>query len=265
MFSKDHVLTIAQHVSKPNPCEWEGCRVVLNCWNNLSKHLHQHCAEVQIKEDAYECGYSRCAGRLHSAISELKNHINQSHLSRISLYCPVRDCNEAFPRPALLTSHFDTYHHNLFGVPLSCAYIHFSPTACPTRRKPFPPAPPPLLSNSFSAVPLCVTTLSRRRHDNPSSGELIGRKWSRMEVQDEDGEDDRHIAFSDLRHPQVPCHSSPESIDVVVRKALPGATERLARPQPMEQPPVRDVVPRETMLYCTFYRKVEQLMSDGVL
>ena len=42
------------------------------------------------QEDAYECGYSRCAGRLHSAISELKNHINQSHLSRISLHCPVR-------------------------------------------------------------------------------------------------------------------------------------------------------------------------------
>ncbi|KAF8972657.1 hypothetical protein BDZ97DRAFT_1782094 [Flammula alnicola] len=123
---EDSILDIAKDVIKPAGwnCEWNvaslqkpvQCRIVLNSWNAYLQHLLHHC-QLSKAENAFVCRLPRCnipSGLSIASYKDLANHIQQSHLNRVQLYCPVQGCNSlSFSRPALLESHFAESHLDL--------------------------------------------------------------------------------------------------------------------------------------------------------
>ncbi|KIJ65721.1 hypothetical protein HYDPIDRAFT_131134 [Hydnomerulius pinastri MD-312] len=267
--SKDRVLELAHSIIQLMPCEWEGCSMTLNSWQTLAKHLQKHCNRASPQDGIYHCLYSRCSGRLHSSLSALRSHVELSHLSRVSLLCPVRGCEEVFIRTPQLEGHFEHAHRDLLGRHVSPDVL--SPMAIlapphPLRR---PPALPNSKSNTYT-VTASIAKAPRRRQNQLNGIERISRKWSRLDVQDEDA-DEKPVAFDD----QVPFNilpDTPQSMEcfdsrIEVRPQLRPISKQsiLSRPQPVVHPPVRDGVVEETMGYSTFVRKVDKLVEDGVL
>ncbi|KAH7914450.1 hypothetical protein BJ138DRAFT_1143766 [Hygrophoropsis aurantiaca] len=257
ILSKRDILAVSRCIIKPTPCEWDGCRVIMNCLHALTEHLFQHCAEVPFKDGNYRCNYMRCAGRTHSSRGQLKTHIQLSHLSRSSLPCPVIDCNDTFPRPSLLESHFQNFHQDLILKELPWSSDDFSlisfpspPTSCPS-----PPPLPSILPSYTISHPVTVTTHQQRRKREPQTLDQLSRKWSRLDMRDDDEDDDddgENIAFDDLKHPPRPRSSeSPEPINVVATAIPPDVGNQLSRPQPIIHP-TRYGVPPKSILYDAF-------------
>lgn len=189
---------------------------------------------------------------------------------KVSVFClPLRlsipqGCNEVFIRVQQLSSHFEHAHRELLDTPVSVdAFAPLAILAAPPRLR--PPAPLPhdeirmdslLLSVSMSPV--------RRGHSQASASQGISRKWSRLNVQDEEG-DDNPISFENL--PSLQSHNilEPPVVGIEVRKKLPLARQPfLSRPQPVIYP-VRSDDPEQTILYRAFVPMVDKLVAAGTL
>lgn len=149
----ENVLEIAKHTLKPAgwKCEWimasankhssspATCSIVLQSWNAYLKHLLQHVQYQWSKTGKYSCCLTRCnlplMGAGTTSFDQLKDHIENSHMSRAPLYCPLLGCeNVAFSRgPSQLDNHFKETHRHLLNeditlpsdlvLPMSIPYI----------------------------------------------------------------------------------------------------------------------------------------------
>ncbi|KAL4063162.1 hypothetical protein J3A83DRAFT_1418811 [Scleroderma citrinum] len=227
----------------------------------LEGHLLQHCSHSLPQDGMYCCQVARCSGRFHQSLSGLKAHIELSHMSRMSLPCPIRGCDEAFVRASLLENHLEEVHRKDLADSVSADAI--APLAKPSIPSSLPPPP----SLSHSCLPQHITVASvvpskRRASQMGLNGtNRLPRRWSRLDLQDDD-QDHETITFDDLPRLQL-SKSSNEPIPVKVRKKLHTAQTRVSRPQRAVYPPIRtDDVP-DTILFGTFARRVEQFVADG--
>lgn len=264
LLSKDDLLALACNAIKPTPCEWEGCQTLLNSWQTLLKHLLRHCAHVSQQDGMYRCQLSRCSGRLHSSLHALKLHVELSHLSRVSLPCPIRDCDAVFARVPQLQTHFEETHRKDFGdhVPAHAIIPQASP-AIPTSL-----VPPPLLSSSdVPSHTMMVSVISSKCRASQMSLDgtsRLPRKWSRLNAQD--GEDEVHddIVFGDLPSLTL-SKGSVDPVTVEVSKQPVDVRAQLSRPQPVIYPPISTDDVADSILYPIFSRRVDRLVVDGIL
>ncbi|THH03816.1 hypothetical protein EW145_g5986 [Phellinidium pouzarii] len=62
---------------------------------------------------------------------ELLDHVEQTHLSRVSLPCPFKDCNLLFSRHPLLSNHLLDFHRNIAYQTVDQSYEELHPSANP--------------------------------------------------------------------------------------------------------------------------------------
>ncbi|EGO27220.1 hypothetical protein SERLADRAFT_434991 [Serpula lacrymans var. lacrymans S7.9] len=211
----------------------------------LSKqHLNQHCWSARIQENFYNCSLPRCAGRAHGSVAALKTHVELSHLSRVALSCPARGCDQLFGRTTALETHFVTSHWQLVNTVITFPSATINATAIPFAPQikrflpPLPDSPVP----AHLAVPLVFPNQHLKRKSSPQ--EPISRKWSRMEVQDEeDGHE--HIAFDNLNHSVIQKSTGPFAVEVHLKP--PNLDRQLSRPLPIVSSPRRFNVPRSML------------------
>ncbi|KAF8449084.1 hypothetical protein L210DRAFT_847231 [Boletus edulis BED1] len=264
--SKEEIIHLAHNVIQTMQCEWEECTITLNSWDSLAKHLRRHCSRVKQQNGIYHCSYSRCSGRLHSSLAALKTHMELSHLSRVALPCPARGCKEVFIRVQQLPSHFEHVHRELLDIRVSVnAFAPLARLARPRRLQRLPPLPRHEIRVS-SFLPSVSMPSVRREHSQASASQTMSRKWSRLNVQDQEGESDEDpIAFGNLPL-QLQDILAPLVVDTEVRKKPPFARQPLlSRPQPAIHPPIRSNGPKQTILYSTFKPMVDKLVADGTL
>jgi len=176
-----------------------------------------------------------------------------------------QDCNEVFVRVQQLSSHFEHEHRSLLNTRVSVdAFIPLAVLAPPRRLR--PPAPLPQHEPRTSVyLPSVSMPPVRRGHSQASASPRISRKWSRLNAQDEEG-DDNPIAFDNLPSFYPLDTSTPQVVDIEVRRKLPLARQPLlSRPQPAIYPPVRSNEPDQTILYRAFVPMVDRLVADGTL
>ncbi|OAX38978.1 hypothetical protein K503DRAFT_769943 [Rhizopogon vinicolor AM-OR11-026] len=272
LLSPHEIPNIAHHIIKPMPCEWEGCSIILNSCYNLTQHTLRHCDRISSIEGQYHCRYLRCAGRVHATKDALKAHVDLSHLSRLDISCPIRDCEQGFSRASQLESHFEVNHKDLVARHVTRTFEQLVPTAPPVRRVITPPPPLPS-QRELHCWHFAAPTISLPpRHKSRSPlvpVEPTSRKWSRLEVPDADDDNDNPvIPLDDLIHPMFPLRARKE-IDLRVQRKSPGSLsenfQRLSCPQSMPHPlPRDDRVPR-TIGFSIFTQKFEKLVEDGVV
>ncbi|KAG6334193.1 hypothetical protein ID866_4893, partial [Astraeus odoratus] len=293
LLSKGDLLDLVQNVIKSMPCEWEGCQKELNSWQTLSKvtavlltnyesmasmcqcnavaeglladlegHLERHCSHVSQEDGMYHCQIARCSGRFHQSLAALKAHIDLSHLSRVPLPCPIRGCDQVFVRTPQLEEHIEDTHCLQFGDYVSADMITpIAKPAIPRRHS----APLPLLQSEIPRYTVVASVVPGKRTASQATMNGTGnlsRKWSRLDVQDED-EEHEAITFDDLTPADLRIPHKTVPIDV--RKKPPESLVQLSRPQPVIYPPIQsDDVP-DSILYSTFSRRVDRLIADGVV
>lgn len=270
LLSPHEIPNIAHQVIKPMPCEWEGCTVILNSWYNLTKHTLRHCDRISNMEGQYQCRYLRCAGRVHATRDALKAHVDLSHLSRLAISCPVRDCERVFPRASQLVSHFETDHEDLVNKCVTRTFDRLVATAPPSRQ--IVTHPPPLPSqhklHSWQFTAPLVSLPPHKPFGPLAPVEPISRKWRRLDAPDSDDSDSNHrvIPLDDLVRPLILSHQSKELVLNVRRKPLSlNENQRLSYPQSMPRPPPRDDFVPTTIGISIFERKFGELAKDGVV
>ncbi|KAI6112733.1 hypothetical protein F5141DRAFT_1109355 [Pisolithus sp. B1] len=257
LLSKDDLLSLACNAINPTPCEWEGCQIVLNSQQTLFKHLLRHCSYVSQQ-------FSRCSGRLHSSLHVLKLHVELSHLTRVSLPCPIRDCDAVFVRVPQLETHFEETHRKDFGdhVPAHAIIPQAFPTI-PTGLVP----PPSLSSSDVPSHTMTVSVISSKRCASQTSLDgtsRLPRKWSRLDAQDDDDKVHDDIIFGDLPSLAL-SKGSADLVTVEVSKKPADVQAQLSRPQPVISPPISTDDVADSILYPVFSRRVDRLVVDGIL
>ncbi|KAG0709206.1 hypothetical protein DFH29DRAFT_887014 [Suillus ampliporus] len=270
LLSTHEISNIAHQVIKPLPCEWEGCTVVLNSCYNLTKHTLRHCDHIANTEGQYQCHYLRCAGRLHTTKDALKAHVDLSHLSRIIMTCPIRDCEQGFSRASQLESHFELNHKDLVNRRVTRAFERLVPTALPTPRVVTHPPPLPShreLHHWHFTAPVISLPPRHKQCGQLVPIEPISRKWRRLDAPDEDDGNGNHIIpLDDLVRPATPLQQSKELVLDVRSKLLSlDENQRLSYPQSMPHPPPRDDLVSTTIGYSVFQQKFGELAKDGVV
>lgn len=264
LLSKDDLLSLACNAINPTPCEWESCQVVLNSQQTLLKHLLRHCSYVSQQDGMYRCQFSRCSGRLHSSLHVLKLHVELSHLTRVSLPCPIRDCDAVFVRVPQLETHFEETHRKDFGdhVPAHAIIPQAFPTI-PTGLVP----PPSLSSSDVPSHTMTVSVISSKRCASQTSLDgtsRLPRKWSRLDAQDDDDKVHDDIIFGDLPSLAL-SKGSADLVTVEVSKKPADVQAQLSRPQPVISPPISTDDVADSILYPVFSRRVDRLVVDGIL
>jgi hypothetical protein len=179
--------------------------------------------------------------------------------------CIPEDCKEVFVRVQQLSGHFEHAHRELLNTRVSVdAFAPLAILAPPPRLR--PPAPLPHHTTPVDSL-LHAVSLSpvRRGHSQASASQGLSRKWSRLNVMDEEG-DDNPIAFDNLPSLQTCDILKPPVVDIEVRRKLSLARQPLmSRPQPAIYPPLRPNDPEQTILYRAFVPMVDKLVAAGTL
>lgn len=174
----------------------------------------------------------------------------------------LQDCKEVFVRVQQLSGHFEHAHRELLGARVSVdAFAPLAVLASPRHLR-RPPPLPHLEIRTHSLLPSVSTPPIRR---GLSASQSISRKWSRLNVQDEES-DGNPIAFDNLPSLQPHDIISPQVVDIEVqRKLSPARQPHLSRPQPPIHPPIRSNEPKQSIHYCTFQPMVDRLVAAGSL
>ncbi|TFK25600.1 hypothetical protein FA15DRAFT_339767 [Coprinopsis marcescibilis] len=141
--SSERLLEAAKDIIRAPPgftCEWHSstkgkpCNVVLWSWNVLQKHLVLHVHACRSNQGWIECKLPRCNQRNHHSQAELLQHIDDTHLSRLLLPCPIAACNfNRLWKPSELVRNVLDHHPEMFQdgsptVPLTATLRPFTPT-----------------------------------------------------------------------------------------------------------------------------------------
>ncbi|KAN0088526.1 hypothetical protein V8E55_005583 [Tylopilus felleus] len=263
--SKEEIVNLAHCVIQAIPCEWENCAITLNSCNTLAKHLLRHCSSVKPQDGSFRCGYARCSGRNHNSSGALKVHVELSHLSRVAVPCPARECKEVFIRVQQLASHFEHAHRELLGTRvLIDAFAPLAVLAPPRHLRRLSPLPQRGTRTDLFLLPISIPPI-HLGHSQASASQSISRRWSRLNVQDDES-DDNPIPFDNL--PSLQSHDilARQVVYIEVRTKLPLSRQPLlSRPQSAVYPPVRPEEPEQNTLYQAFVSRVDELVANGAL
>ncbi|KAI1793569.1 hypothetical protein LXA43DRAFT_1001334 [Ganoderma leucocontextum] len=268
----EYAMDVAKEVVQSTPqilCEWSRCHTELNSWKSLQEHLHQHCQQQGLSSSSqgpWECKINRCAGRYHTTLADLQQHIDLSHLSRLNLPCPVMGCAKTFRSGSGLPEHLRVAHSDV----LHPNHASGSNSIRPLRR-PCPPRRGDLIALPSHPVPvymlLCSTVRPAPRGKTPTASQASRRRWRRMDTQAaaarDDDEDELAIPLADL--PPIDLRGCPVVRDYIVRPKLPESWKQTSRPQQVIQPPVPEKPPRPSIGYDAFAARFERLEQAGLM
>lgn len=163
-----------------------------------------------------------------------------------------------------LQTHFEHAHPELLNKRASVDVLAPLAILAPPRalRSP-PPLPYHKIRPDLMLVSVSVSPFRPGHSQASASG--ISRKWSRLNVQDDEIDVDP-IAFDHLPPLQTRDILTPKVVDVEVRRQLP-LTRRplLSRPQPTIHPPIQSNEAEQSILYPVFVRMVDNLVAVGAL
>jgi hypothetical protein len=137
---------------------------------------------------------------------------------------------------------------------------------------PFPPhleipRPLPLGERAILEIdPLPVRCSPHKRKFIRSMPQSIGRKWSRLDAQDEEDNEPEVAELDDL-----PIFDHADEANqkmhtfICRRKPSESAIPLLSQPHRMVEPPLPDEEPPTSIHYDTFARKVDELVANGQL
>lgn len=232
-----------------------------------TRQLHQL---TRWQEGLYHCRLPRCMGPSQPSITALEAHVNMSHMTRIPLTCPVRGmllpsdprlksstindstgCAEVSLRQNYLENHFRTVHPGIVGIErLKTLWLPNRPSASPS----VPPIPSePVYSYAISSPHVSVA----RRSNQPLVSRPLGRKWSRLDAQDDEESEPTQIIFSDL--PTLDKSSLFQLRDFVIRRKPLESDLWVARPPAMPAMPVHSNTPPLSILFESFARRVDEI------
>ncbi|KAG5723614.1 hypothetical protein E4T56_gene18173 [Termitomyces sp. T112] len=150
-------------------CEWghgrDTCPVVVSCWEALKLHYRWHVLSLRPKKDNLSrdvvhamCRLPRCNTSLgHNSLEQLWKHVENSHLSRVPLVCPVEGCRPHLRSSHVAIKHFSDEHGNLNET----THSPLSPLLKPSWKPFFPSialAPPPPLPQNPNPGCVLVST-----------------------------------------------------------------------------------------------------------
>lgn len=287
ILSPETIRDVAKHALKPGgfECDWDignsggrpkTCQVVLGSWDLLRKHMRTHCRShgKQNTRIPIECKLPRCNFKLQKSCEDLEKHVDESHLSRIALDCPIRGCGSVTWRLAALPKHFEDAHKNLWG-----SIVRMPSELLLPSSEPFTPSlksPPPLPKDCTVGAALVNPTKARgniipgsasensplpRRHGfSKQAGDIPDMESSQQSPRLEfDDLDNRRISLDLARTFPV------TDFLAIVRHR--GRRVDLARPQPMLDPDeFGNVLPPKSIFYEVFSRRVnteEKVEADS--
>lgn len=285
ILSPETIGDVAKHALKPGgfECDWDigksggkpkTCQVVLGSWDLLRKHMHTHCRSQGKKNTRIpiECKLPRCNFKLQKSCEDLEKHVDESHLSRIALDCPIRGCGSVTWRLASFPKHFEDAHKNLWG-----GIVRMPSELLLPSSKPFPPSlksPPPLPKDRTIGAALVNPTKARgdiERFLVSENSPLPGRhRFPKQTENNPDAESSQRsprLEFEDLDNRRISLDLArtfqvTDFLAVVGRR---GPRVDLARPQPMLDPDeFRNVMPPKSILYEVFARRVTTEDKGGV-
>ncbi|EGO27225.1 hypothetical protein SERLADRAFT_434994 [Serpula lacrymans var. lacrymans S7.9] len=255
--SEDCITDLAELVLQMALCEWGDCKIMLNCWLNIHKHILEHCSTAAAKDGKHHCCLPKCKQSLHSSTSVLQLHCKLSHISRIPLPCPAKGCHEAFTCATALKSHFVATHADLLGKWITLPSNDISPIAAPflphTRPSP-PPLPDHAILPLWKITPLVIPAPPYQPRKEQPRG--LARRWHRLSAEDEDDddEDEARIAFEDLL--QVPLNPD-HIVNTVIRSKPPNLDHQLSRPQTGVAPALQSDDVLRSMLFEALSKRIE--------
>lgn len=177
-----------------------------------------------------------------------------------------QDCKEEFVRVQQLSGHFEHAHRELLNTRVSIdAFAPLAVLAPPHHlQRPSPLPQHEIRTDSF--LPSVSMPPIRRGLSQGSGSQSISRKWSRLNVQDNES-NANPIEFYDLPSLEPQHITSPRVVDIEVRRKLPLSRQPyLSRPQPRIYPPIRSSFgPEQTILYSAFESMIDKLVADGTL
>jgi len=277
MLRPGNILDIAKGVVRPSGwnCEWnisspKPCKIMLSSWDSYMKHLLEH-SRQQSKRNTFICCLPRCnipAGLTINSYNDLVVHIQQSHLNRVHLYCPVKDCaSRRVSRPALLEGHFMDSHPDLVNQDITLP----SDILLPLWRPYFPPSrDPPPLPTAVAPGSILVSNVegtgtgqprAKTPHPPDKGNERITLGSPKKRPKLTPGGDENPLReYPMLIFEDLPKQLNPQGdyintadIDCVIRGKGPHID--VARPQPQLDPVHK--TPKLSILYAAFAEKME--------
>jgi len=259
--SPENVAEIARNTLKPSgwKCEWiisssskhspAACSIVLGSWNAYLKHLLRHAQFQSNKTGKFVCDLPRCSLPVKGAstsFDQLKEHIENSHMSRTLLYCPFRGCEGvAFARGAFqLDNHFRETHFDLLNKVITIPSDVLLPMSVP--HPPIPLDLPPLPKHPTLLLPAVRGTRIRHLEGPPLSqvsqasyaSQASPRKRLRLHrlVEEETSSEASSIYFEDLEKTQIDKNGECKEPVQCVLGLVAGPRFDVARPQPILDP-----------------------------
>ncbi|KAG9312934.1 hypothetical protein JVU11DRAFT_6368 [Chiua virens] len=178
----------------------------------------------------------------------------------------LQGCKEVFVRLPQLKSHFEQTHCDLLDRLVSPAELAPLSILSPPHRL---RSPPPLPDEQMLSASV-LTSISIPRinpgYSQMSASQGLSRKWSRLNMQDNDS-DDNPIPFDNLP-PSAQNYNTdePPIVHVEVQRKLPLLKQPLlSRPQPKIHPRIGSEPPEQAILYPSFVRMVDGLVAAGTL
>jgi len=244
-------------------CDWVDCEAVLNSWESYQKHMFTHVKQAHTKKknnpSIYTCHLPRCTHRLHDSRKNWKTHVNKTHIAKVPLHCPVKDCPKEFTvgqrGGSLLATHIEHEHDDavtealLSPSPFSNPLLRRSTEPTPRPRKPpllrLPELPRELLQ-TIKADPLRISSFPM----HPDKLRPIDRK---CKYHRDDGRVSRKLRLEPLPFQEV--DKKPEPPNYHVRAVRPEQPTQLSGPGPTLDPPLQSTEPDQTILFPAFFHR----------
>lgn len=129
--------------------------------------------------------------------------------------------------------------------------------------------PPPLPDGEHSLLkidPLPVRSCPHRRKRVRSPSQSRGRKWSRLDAQDEEESEPEAAELDDLPEFDRSEEARKIGYTIICRRKPPElAASKLSQAHRMVDPPPPDQDPPTSIHFETFARKVDELVANGRL
>ncbi|KAH6916143.1 hypothetical protein BKA70DRAFT_480191 [Coprinopsis sp. MPI-PUGE-AT-0042] len=166
------------------------------------QHLHLHATAARGSQSWVQCKIQRCNQRNHRSREELLLHLEETHLSRIALSCPISACgNVRLLKPGDVLKHVTDFHPEIFAGTIAQAHSQLTKTLRPFR----PTFPLPELDQlpTLPFVGLVPVRRSKRRTKDPTAALLAPPKIPRhprqvATAEIDDGSSDVEEEFDDL-------------------------------------------------------------------
>jgi len=280
----ENVIEIAKDTLKPAGwrCEWilspnTHCSIILGSWNTYFKHLLRHAQYECKKTGKYICHLPRCSlpTGANPSFQHLSDHIESSHMSRASLYCPFRGCEAVvFSRGASqLDNHFKERHPDLLNKVITIPSDVVLPLSVPYF--PFPHDPPSLPSHPILGcliVPAVRGTRIRHIEGPPLSQVSQTSQTSRRKrlklhqmVEEEDTSSESSIFFDDLERQLDKNGQFNETIGCILRMVTKPRFD-VSRPQPILDPTQFSLKPPpKSFQYDVFSDRFDEMVREATL